>query len=183
VVRHRGTALLIVVALLGPGTTHAQERRDRTEAAACPAYAPASATVLTAEALSGAAVGLLASWGLAYAGAAILGPHGGEDPGLAGALTGFLVGTVVGSALGVQLTARAFGMPALYYEALGGALAGTLALGMLPLDMDQPIFWVVVYGVPAFGAVMASTLGSQSRLGPVVRPTGDGVGIGLRVAF
>jgi hypothetical protein len=181
--RPRGAVPLLIVALLGPGTTHAQARPDVAETPVCQAYAPASPAAMTAEMLSGAAVGLLASWGLAYAGAAILGPHGGEDPGLVGAVTGFFVGTAVGSALGVHLTARALGLPARYSEALGGALAGTLMLGALPLDADAPIFWVAVYGVPVFGAVMASTLGSQSRIGTVMQPTREGVGVGLRFAF
>lgn len=171
---------VMVGALLAPGVAHGQQQSRTVEAAV---HAAADPGVLAAEAVSGAAVGLLASLGLAYAGAAILGPHGGEDPGMLGAVTGFLLGMAVGSAVGVHFTARTFGLPARFSEALGGALSGTLALGLLPLDADEPTFWVAVYGMPALGAVLASTLGSESRMRPIVRPADDGVGVGLSVAF
>jgi len=144
---------------------------------------PFAAESMFAETLAGAFVGVIASRGCAWIGAAALGPHGGEDPGLAGALTGFMVGAAAGTALGVHLAARGFGFPASYWEALAGGVAGTLALGALPLDADRPTFWVLVYGAPALGAMLASSIGSASRIHPVMRAANRGIDVGVAVTF
>lgn len=144
---------------------------------------PFATEPMLAETLSGAFIGVVASWGCAFMGAAVLGPHGGEDPGLMGALTGFMIGAAAGSALGVHLAARGFGLPASYWEALAGGVSGALALMVLPLDADRPAFWVMVYGAPVLGAVLASSIGSASRIRPVVRPAAGAVELGMAVAF
>jgi hypothetical protein len=101
-----------------------------------------------------------------------------------GAVTGFLIGSVVGSSLGVHLVARGWGLPASYYEAVGGALLGTYALLAVVPDPDHATFWVAAYGLPTLGAVGASTLGSWSR--PVrthIQGLEGSVGIGVSVAL
>lgn len=138
---------------------------------------------LVGEALAGALLAVTASWGFAWAGAEILGPHGGEDPGLEGAVAGFLVGTTIGASTGVHLAARGFGLPASYWEALGGAVAGSLALLVLPLDADEPSFWAAVYGLPIAGAVLTSSIGSQTRMRLSAHPVAGGVGMHLTLSF
>jgi hypothetical protein len=124
------------------------------------------------------------SWGFAWLGARALGPHGGEDPGLMGAVTGFLIGSVVGSSLGVHLVARGWGLPARYYEAAGGALLGTYTLLAIGPDPDHATFWAAAYGLPALGAIAASTLGSWSRrVRPHVQGLDGAAGIGASVGF
>ena len=148
--------------------------------------APASAWAgekVVGEALAGGLLAVIASWGFAWMGAEILGPHGGEDPGVTGAITGFMVGTAIGASAGVHFAAREFGLPASYWEALGGAVVGSLVLFAVPLDADEVRFWAAVYGLPILGAVAASSIGSQSRMRPTARATTHGIGVGLAVSF
>ena len=178
----RRFGLLMLAAVVGPASLCGQSER----APAVPGARPGSAFAtdrLAAEAASGAFLGCVASLGFAWAGAHLLGPHGGEDPGLLGALTGLAVGVMAGSALGVHLVARSAGLPARYWDALAGAVSGTLALGLLPLDADEPTFWVAVYGVPTLAAVLTSSIGTASRMRPVVRPVDSGLDVGVAVAF
>jgi hypothetical protein len=109
-------------------------------------------------------------------------PSDGEDPGLGGVILGFATGLAVGTSLGVHLVARGRGLPARYVEALGGALAGVLLVPVLPnIDLDQTASVVAIYAVPTVMAVLASSLGSSSRLRPIVRRTRGGVGVGVSV--
>jgi hypothetical protein len=138
---------------------------------------------VAAESASGALMAFGLSFGFAVAGGAVLGPHGGEDPGLVGAVSGFFAGAAVGSALGVHMAARLLKLPARFWEALGGGVAGTLLCLALPLDADEPSFWVSAYALPVVGAILASSAGSASRMRPTVAPAPGGLRLGLSVAF
>jgi len=139
--------------------------------------------VLVAETAAGAALAVGASLVLMRAGAVTIGPHGGEDPGLLGAMIGFSVGLWAGSAAGVQLVARRSGLPAQYWDALVGSVSATLVLGLLHLDPDDPAAWVLVYAVPTVGAVATSSVGSATRMRPLIRPAIGGVDVGIELAF
>jgi len=136
-----------------------------------------------AEAAAGLVTGLVGAWALANVGAEVLGPHGGEDPGLAGGLTGLALGLTLGTSLGVHLVARGYGFPANYVEALGGALAGVLLLPAVPFEVNGPIALIGVLAIPAVTSALASSLGSASRVRPVVGPDADGARLGVAVEF
>lgn len=55
---------------------------------------------------AGVAGGILGSVVFAYAGAAIIGPHGGEDPGMMGAVIGLYTLPTVGGIIGFNATRR-----------------------------------------------------------------------------
>jgi len=143
---------------------------------------PFQSEFVLAETLAGAFMGFGLGWGMARLGADVLGPHGGEDPGLAGALFGFAVGLTVGTSLGVHLAARGYGFPASYIEALGGALAGVLLLPALPA-VNEPLAVIGIFVVPAALSAIASSLGSTSRVRPVAGPDAGGVRLGVAVEF
>jgi hypothetical protein len=124
------------------------------------------------------------SLGMAWLGSDLLGPRGGEDPGLAGALVGFAAGLTLGASLGVHLVARGYRLPARYEEALAGALAGVLLLPAVPIDLDRAGTWVAIFAVPTATAVIASSLGSSSRtVRPSARALRNGIGVGVELAF
>ena len=144
---------------------------------------PLAGDYVAAETASGALMAFGLSIGFAWAGSAVLGPHDGEDPGLVGAVSGFFAGAAVGSALGVHLAARTLKLPARFWEALGGGVAGTMLFLALPLDADEPSFWVGAYALPIAGAILASSAGSASRMRPTVAPAPGGLRLGLAVPF
>jgi len=147
-------------------------------------HAPFASEPVLAEVTAGALMAFGMSLGMARLGATVLGPNGGEDPGLAGGLVGFAAGLVLGSSLGVHLVARGFGLPARYEEAAAGALAGVLLLPALPIDFDRAGTWIAIYAVPTLTAVLASSLGSSSRaVRPTARALPDGIGVGVEVGF
>lgn len=169
----------LAIGLLLPGSLASQA------ADSAPARVPRSAMageVILGEVLAGALLAGGLSWGFAVLGGKIA-PDEGEDPGLVASVTGFLVGTTLGASLGVHLAARAFHLPARYYEALGGAVAGTLVVIALPLDMDEASSWVAVYGLPILGAVLTSSIGSRSRLRVSVQPAAGGAHVGVGFDF
>jgi len=138
---------------------------------------------VAAETASGALMALGLSVGFALVGSAVVGPHGGEDPGLVGAVGGFFAGAAVGSAVGVHLAARTLKLPARFWEALGGGAAGTLLVLALSLDPDEPSFWIGAYALPVAGAILGSSLGSASRMRPTVAPAPGGLRLGFAVPF
>jgi hypothetical protein len=147
-------------------------------------HAPFASEPMLAEFAAGAAMAFGMSLGMARMGATVLGPHGGEDPGLAGAVVGFAAGLVLGSSLGVHLVARGYGLPARYEEAVAGGLAGVLLLPALPIDLDRAGTWLAIYALPTATAVLASALGSSSRaVRPAARALREGIGVGVEVAF
>lgn len=146
--------------------------------------APFASEPILAEAAAGSLMALGMSLGMAHVGSALLGPKGGEDPGLAGALVGFAAGLVLGSSLGVHLVARGYRLPARYEEALAGALAGVLLLPAVPIDLDRAGSWIAIFAVPTATAVIASGLGSSSRtVRPCARALQRGIGVGVELAF
>lgn len=180
-----GGALLMLAALVAqPARAQTGLGDRRADTATVPvrrsAYDPG---YLIAEAAAGAACAVGASLILMRAGAATIGPHGGEDPGMLGAMIGFSVGLWAGSAAGVHVVARHAGLPARYWDALAGSVSATLALGLLHLDPDEPTAWLLVYAVPTIGAVVTSSVASATRMRPVVRPALGGVDVGLELAF
>ena len=147
-------------------------------------HAPFASEPILAEAAAGALMAFGMSFGMAHVGAALLGPKGGEDPGLAGALAGFAAGLALGASLGVHLVARGFGLPARYEEALGGALAGVLLLPAVPIDLDRSGTWLAIFALPTATAVIASSLGSSSRtVRPSARGLPNGIGVGVEIVF
>src|SRR5687767_10360965 len=101
-----------------------------------------AARLMTEVAIGGAGAAA-AGLGFAVLGGSVIGPHGGEDPGLLGIVIGTIVGIPVGSSIGAYLGAKAFGAPARYGDALGGAALGmgTFLLLVMPvaqLDPDYP---------------------------------------------
>jgi hypothetical protein len=176
-------AVVVAVIVLAAPVLPAQSRESAAPGERVP-RTPGQSETLLAEVAGGLGLGFGMSWGGAWIGARVFGPRGGEDPGVLGAVIGFAFGVALGSSLGVHLVARGFGFPARYAEAAAGALAGVLLLPALRLDIDDGASWTLVYVVPAIMATAASTLGSSSRWrGPTVRPVGDGVGLGMEVAF
>jgi hypothetical protein len=146
--------------------------------------APFASEPILAEAAAGAVMAFGMSLGMARLGSELLGPKGGEDPGLAGALVGFAAGLTLGASLGVHLVARGYRLPARYEEALAGALAGVLLLPAVPIDLDRAGTWVAIFAVPTATAVIASSLGSSSRtVRPSARALRNGIGVGVELAF
>lgn len=169
--------LILLVAQGAVGQGRPQTRR------AVP-LSPLQSEPMLAETAAGLMLGFGTSIMMARVGSTLLGPHGGEDPGLMGGVVGFAVGLALGSSLGVHLAARGYGFPARYEEAAGGALAGVLLLPALPLDIDHPATIIALFAVPTVTAALASSLGSSARwTAPAVRPVGDGVGVGVALAF
>jgi hypothetical protein len=177
------TVAVVVAVMMAAGQALAAQPRDGVGPPPA-SRAPFRSEPLVAEAAAGLSLGFVMSWGMARIGATVLGPRGGEDPGLAGAVAGFAAGLALGSSLGVHLVARRCGFPARYAEAAAGAVAGVLLLPALPLDIDRGATWALIYAVPTLMATAASTLGSSSRwTGPAVRPVGTGVGVAMGVTF
>lgn len=175
--------LALIVTLVPPGPPAAAQA-PRTGPQRLVEHRAFQSEPMLVEAAAGLLVGVGTSMVLARVGATVLGPRGGEDPGLAGAMVGFAAGLTVGTALGVHAVARAYGLPARYEEAAAGALAGVLLVPALPIDIDHRASILAVFAVPTVGAVLASSAGSASRwTGPVVRPAPGGVGVEMSVAF
>ena len=118
----------------------------------------------------GWAAGFLAGYGGAKIGDAVLGPRGGEDPGLLGAFFGVTAGTVLGTSLTVHAVARDQGVPSEYGAALGGAVLGLVAVApllklgdALGVEASEPITWALVFALPAAGAVVFTDVGYRNR--------------------
>lgn len=180
----REVAAILMLAALATSSGWAQGA-----GAVPPPAAPQSRTAfagepILAEATAGALMAFGMSLGVARVGATVLGPRGGEDPGLAGGIVGFATGLVLGSSLGVHLVARGYGLPARYEEAVAGALAGVLLLPALRIDLDRAGTWLAIYAVPTATAVVASSLGSSSRMArPALRALREGIGVGVEIGF
>lgn len=180
----REVAAILMLAVLAASSGWAQGAGSVRPPAAPPAPTPFASEPILAEATAGALMAFGISLGMARVGATVLGPRGGEDPGLAGGIVGFAAGLVLGSSLGVHLVARRYGLPARYEEAVAGALAGVLLLPALPIDLDRAGAWLAIYAVPTATAVLASSPGSWSRSArPAVRALRDGIGVGVEVGF
>ena len=150
--------------------------------------ARSSGTRLPIEFLLGGVGALAGGLGGARLGAAIIGPRGGEDPGVLGAVIGLVLGAPLGTAAGVFVGARADDPKAQFGSALGGAgvgLATFLLLGgVTGLDPDQGTFWVGFFGLPLMGAVLSEELGLRRRnLRVEVVPGRRGLRLGVRVGF
>jgi len=170
--------VVVTLALVLAPAARAQSASGRQ-----PTRQPFQGEFVFAEATAGLFTGIVGAWALANIGAEVLGPHGGEDPGLAGGLTGLALGLTLGTSIGVHMVARGYGFPARYFEALGGALAGMLLLPVVPFEVDGPIALIGVLAIPAVTSAVASSLGSASRVRPVAGPDADGARLGVAVEF
>jgi hypothetical protein len=171
-----------------------------TPAAAAPGPTPRvvhgqPAQNLLGQFIIGWAAGFGAGYGGAKLGAAVLGPRGGEDPGLLGGLFGLAAGIVLGTSTAVYGVARGQGVPSEYATALGGAMLGLVAVAplfktgdALGIEVSEPVVWAMVFALPAAGAVFLTDLSYRGRqrdgrITAVVASTPSGWTLGMNVPF
>lgn len=115
------------------------------------------------EFFAGVTGGILGSIGFAYAGAAVIGPHGGEDPGLIGAVIGTLFGATVGSSIGVQIAGTAGDETGSYGATLLGSTVGMLTFLLIHPDPDNAPFWIGLYTLPTVGGIIGFNATRKSQ--------------------
>jgi hypothetical protein len=185
-------AILVALAVLGPlGRTVAWAQDLERSGTAPPRALATHAALFVLQGIAGVGGGFLGALALGAAGAEVIGPHGGEDPGLMGAFIGGLVGFTLGVGGGVSAMARSQREPSSFARASAGALLGVGLVGALAgplhLDPDRAPFWISLATIPPAAAVWVNHAGGNThhdRLRLVARPLGGGrLGLGASVGF
>jgi hypothetical protein len=110
--------------------------------------------------------GIAGSFVLALIGAATIGPHNGEDPGLYGAIAGTIVGSTFGSSMGVYLIGNRRDERGSYWATLLGSTVGTVIFLALSQDPDDANFWIALYALPALGGTIGFNESRRHKMHP-----------------
>jgi hypothetical protein len=185
------SSLVAILLALSPAVRMGVAAQGRPPADSAASGPPAGTAVLLVwQGAAGALGGFLGGFALGAAGAEVIGPHGGEDPGLMGALIGGFAGFVLGTGGGVSGAARLQGEPSSFAGASLGAILGVAVIGALykplNLDPDYAPVWVCLFTIPpamavALNRIMATARAPRSLM---VRPLSGGrLGVGSAFQF
>lgn len=181
-----------VLVLLAVTPVIGARAQDRATGDSVPARgAGVHAGLFVLQGIAGVGGGFVGAVALGAAGAVVIGPHEGEDPGLLGRILGGVAGLVLGMGGGVSGMARAQGEPSSFARASMGAFLGVGIVAALSepleLDPDYAPLWICLGTIPPALAVLVNHAGGDARApvaSLVARPLAAGrLGLGASLGF